>query len=302
MDTDLTPYLDRIRHWDADLEVASAQPNPYGLNNFVVLVNDELIFRFPRTDEGRTALRQEAALLALVRDHIDTPVPAFTYDAALDFVVYPLVSGVPIYRHDLLLWPDEAQAVFARQLGRFLHQLHTIPSEPLTAVLGAPDHDLPGMWDRRLAAVRDLLFPHLWADQQAWVASLFAPVTDGRLDMRAYTPCLTHGDLASYHLLGDPASGSLTGVLDFGEARWGDPAIDLAAVISSYGESFLWRMAETYPLTNDLVERARLRAGYVELEWAMQGVKLDSTEWYLVHIGRARDVRPFGAFPQDLGI
>ena len=116
---------------------------------------------------------------------------------------------------------------------------------------------------------------------------------DGRLDM-TYQPALIHNDLAAYHLLADPNS-VLTGVLDFGEAGWGDPAADTAALISGYGESFVARMIAGYPAIAAHLERARFRAAYIELEWALKGVRTTDPAWFLVHLGRARDSRPFGA-------
>ena len=108
-----------------------------------------------------------------------------------------------------------------------------------------------------------------------------------------YSPALIHNDLATYHLLTDPATTALTGVLDFGEAGWGDPAADIAALISGYGESFVARLIAAEPAIAAHLERARFRAAYLELEWALKGVRTGDPGWYLVHLGRARDSRPF---------
>ena len=58
---------------------------------------------------------------------------------------------------------------------------------------------------------------------------------------------LLHHDLATEHILADPAGGRITGVIDWGDVWIGDPAMDLAgfahdcdaatldALISAYG-------------------------------------------------------------------
>ena len=202
-----------------------------------------------------------------------------------------------------LVWPQsrwswllKAQDRFAADLAAFLRDLHTIPSDALTAA-GLPPAPSPlrspALWRDHLAAIRAELFPHLWADQQAAIEDLFAPVLVGRLAM-TNQPALIHNDLAAYHLLANPNS-VLTGVLDFGEAGWGDPAADTAALISGYGESFVARMIAVYPAIAAHLERARFRAAYIELEWALKGVRTTDPAWFLVHLGRARDSRPFGA-------
>lgn len=262
------------------------------------MIVDEWVCRFPRTAESRARLHEEARLLAVMRRYVNVGVPDVAADDGLPFVAYRLLPGRPLYRHDLLRLPDAAQNHFAADLATFLRDLHAIPLPALTEA-GLPAAPPPpgsaALWMERLAALRTEVLPHLWADQHAYIEDLFAPVLDGRLDM-SYPPVLIHNDLASYHLLTDAATGTLTGVLDFGEAGWGDPAADYAALISSYGESFVTRMMAFDPTIADLLERTRFRAAYVELEWALKGVRSGNPEWFLVHLGRARDSRPFAAY------
>ena len=297
---DLKPYLDSIHSWRPELPLASIEVNPFGLNNLVLKVNDEWICRFPRNPASRENLRREAALLKIIRRHVDIRVPEFIYDAALDFVPYRILKGIPLYRHELLQLDEGLQDRFAADLSGFLRDLHSIPKEELTdgALLPAPSPStaaIRNVWLNRLGDIRDKLYPFLWADQHAYIEDLFSPIVDGRLDMAAYELVLIHNDLASYHLLSEPSTGRLMGVLDFGEADWGDPAADFGILISTYGESFLDRLNRSHPLTQDAIERARFRAAYIELEWAMKGVESNNPEWFLVHIGRARDSRPFGS-------
>lgn len=300
---DLAPFLNRIRAWNPALPLAGYRADPYGLNNLVIIARyegeaGEWVFRFARSEESRAGLRREAAVLELARPRLSIAVPDFHYEEPGDMVVYRLLEGRPLYRHDLLRLAEAGQERFAADLARFLRDLHSIrPAE-------APDLSLPQparlsraeareLWAGRLDALRKEVFPYLWADQHAWIEDLFAPVLDGRLDMAHYAPALVHNDLASYHLLVSE-DGRLAGVLDFGEASWGDPAMDYAAVQNTYGESLLRRMARTDPAILAGLERARFRAAYLELEWALKGVRSKNPEWFLVHLGRARDSLPFG--------
>jgi aminoglycoside 2''-phosphotransferase len=142
------------------------------------------------------------------------------------------------------------------------------------------------------------LFPLLWNDQRAWVAHHFAPLLDGRLRL-AHHPVLIHGDLAQYHILYDVATGHLTGVIDFGTAGVGDPAVDFGLIISMYGESFLRRAARTYPAIGEALDRARFLAGTLELQWALAGIRSGDRSWFVAHIGRARDACPIGSAWSD---
>jgi aminoglycoside 2''-phosphotransferase len=90
------------------------------------------------------------------------------------------------------------------------------------------------------------------------------------------------------------SAGRLTGVIDFGTAGSGDRALDFSMIINNYGESFLRRMSRYAPLPQDVLERARFFAGYIELEWALNGLRTQDPAWLLVHLGRARDSLPSG--------
>jgi aminoglycoside 2''-phosphotransferase len=61
-------------------------------------------------------------------------------------------------------------------------------------------------------------------------------------------PCaLLHSDLKPDHVLHDPASGQLTGVLDWGDVSLGDPDFDLAVCGIFFGPQFLARLLHHLP-------------------------------------------------------
>jgi aminoglycoside 2''-phosphotransferase len=137
------------------------------------------------------------------------------------------------------------------------------------------------------------LFPFLWAHQKTWVRRLFEPLLRGQIPLQ-YEPVLIHGDLGVYHILYDPTLQRINGVIDFGTAGLGDAAIDYACIIQALGESFLQRLARFYPLITGALDRAHFRAGALELEWALHGIRSNDPSWWLAHIGGARDAMPVG--------
>jgi aminoglycoside 2''-phosphotransferase len=289
-------HVDRIRASFPTLTLDSVRYNPDGLANAVVIVNDELVFRFPKDEAARAALVREAKALDLVRRYVLTPVPHFEHQAD-DFVMYRLIRGEPLYRDGILRQDERVQEQYAEQLALFLRQLHAIPHDEVVQALGEPVEREPGYWLERYQDAQRHLYPLLWADQRHWIDDLFAPALDGSLDMSHVTPALIHDDLAAYHILHNPAERRIAGVLDFGMAHLGDPAADFALIISTYGESFLKRMSRYDPAIDDALDRARFLAGALELSWAVEGVRTNDLSWLLVHIGRARDALPLGATP-----
>ena len=70
MDKDLAPYLERIRVCLPGLALSTVRFNPDGLANDVLIVNNELVFRFPKDEVGRENLRREGQLLEVVRRYV----------------------------------------------------------------------------------------------------------------------------------------------------------------------------------------------------------------------------------------
>ncbi len=293
----LARYEARIRQVRPDLVIETISLNDDGLVNDVVVVNEALIFRFGRHPWAAADLQQEARCLALAREHVAVRLPAWTVHAP-DFISYARIPGLPLQRHDLLRWPEPDQEAVAARLGVFLHQLHTIPGPTLEAhgIGHSATRRRREDWLQLYADVQEELWPLLMPTAREWVQQHFAPLLADP-EFMAAPETMMNGDLAPYHLLVDPASRRLTGIIDFGTAGRGDSACDFACLIDSYGESFVRRVARHYP--DDLagqIDRARFWAGTLELQWLLAARRRpEDPGWAGVHIGRARDVRPIGS-------
>jgi aminoglycoside 2''-phosphotransferase len=277
-------------------DIVTAELNTDGMANAVVVVNDVLVFRFPKTEAARDLQRYETALLGAIHARLPVAVPQVETQTE-QFVQYRLVSGEPLYRHRLLSAAPRERAQLLAQIGTFLTALHAVPLDPLPV----PPWQQSGHHETarvralaRLEQVQQQLYPHLWRDQRAWIEHLHVPVVEGTLDLESFTPCLIHADLASYHLLVTTDPWRLSGVIDFGTAGPGDPAVDIGLLLNTYGESVVRQMAETYPMSVELLDRARFFAGSLELEWALAGIRENDVSMLLVHLGRARDIQPIG--------
>jgi hypothetical protein len=71
----LAGYLARIQADVPALRVASARMNSDGMMNDVVLVNDNLVFRFAKNEPAKTLLAYEAQLLQVIERYVTVPVP-----------------------------------------------------------------------------------------------------------------------------------------------------------------------------------------------------------------------------------
>lgn len=124
----------------------------------------------------------------------------------------------------------------AHDAGRFLAALHAVPLARVVHAALPPATTAGG----RAA------FAAFAARSRADVRGTLGAAAEGRLvarleeaqsdDLFAFTPVLLHADLSPDHILVDPSTGALTGVIDWGDMATGDPALDFAGLLEDVGE------------------------------------------------------------------
>jgi aminoglycoside 2''-phosphotransferase len=271
-------YLRRIREVYPDLTAGTVRLNDEGQNSDILIVDDELVFRFPRYTDAARRLAVETALLHGIQGRVPLAVPNPIYmspDSPLvgsAFVGYRMLPGQPLWRATLLAIDDEAVVErLARQLAGFLSALHRLPlAEAIVGRLPAPDGYAE--WGERYARIRARLFPHMRAEARAWATDHFEAFLRDRQHF-AFTPALIHGDFGTSNVLFDAARQTITGVIDFGGAGLGDPAYDVAGLLAGYGEPFARRVAAAYPAIASAWARVRFYAGTFALLEALFGAE-----------------------------
>ena len=198
----------------------------------------------------------EGRVLALVRDISPLPVPEPLL--ALDregVLVYRKLPGVPLLARRADLGRLDVRAVGAR-LGAFLTALHTAPVERFEGVVPRDD-DAPEDWlaeaREQYAAVVGAVPAQQRAGVEAFLAAPPPPAAD--------TLGLCHNDLGIEHVLVDPGTLALTGIIDWGDAAIGDPAYDLGLLLRDLGPRALAAVLEAYaPASPALAERVEFYA------------------------------------------
>ncbi len=289
-DESTAAYLARARAILPDVEFGQVEVNNEGLANTVFIVNGSLVVRFARSEAYAHILQREIAILDAVRPRTRLRLPAPVYQAA-DCVVYPYLAGQPFTRKTLLGLDADSRAACAEALGQFLAVLHSTSLDRLAAEIPAtPAPVRREDWLEIRERARRKVYPLLLRYQVEWAEDLFASALE-RDEFFDYPPALIHGDLACYHILFDPRSARLSGVIDFGVAGTGDPALDLGSLMTTYGEPFTAALGSSYPGLAALLPRARFYAQSIELQWVLLGIESGETFWYTAHLGGARDMR-----------
>jgi aminoglycoside 2''-phosphotransferase len=107
-----------------ELEIEQFVRNQEGLTNEVVIVNNRFVFRFAKTEAYTRILAAEIKNLDLVRSRINIAIPTPIYHDE-DCMIYPYLIGKPLHHVIVLSLDDRTESSIAKQLGEFLHGLHT---------------------------------------------------------------------------------------------------------------------------------------------------------------------------------
>jgi aminoglycoside phosphotransferase (APT) family kinase protein len=195
-----------------------------GFDFRVLILDDTWVVRVPRRPVCAEALAMEAALLPALSPALPVPVPQFEFVEG--FAVYRMLEGTPLV--------DEEDGVRG-----FLDALHAFE----VGDLPVPRPDWVETYARQCDKFRRVVLPLLGDDERARAEALFAEVET----LAGFEPAFTHSDLGPEHLL--CRDGRLVGVIDWGDARVGDPALDYA-----------WLLNEPFPhwdVDDELRRRAR---------------------------------------------
>ena len=194
----------------------------------VVIVDNNWVFRFPRRSAVAEALEVEIALLPALAAALPVEVPVFEHISRSPlFVGYRLIRGEPLVDED-------ADGVRA-----FLEALHAHdPSD-----LPVERRDWIEAYRRQCGEFERRVLPLLDPDLRRRARRLFGEAET----LVGFEPALLHADLGPDHLL--VREGRLAGVIDWGDTRVGDPALDYAWLLN--GPFAAWEV------DSDLRRRAR---------------------------------------------
>ena len=177
----------------------------------VLVVGDAWVVRWPRHRLAVEEIEQEVELLPVLGPLLPVEVPQFKYVSREPWLVaYRFIRGEPLVDED----PEGVRG--------FLDALHGVDVDDVPA----QRPDWLETYRQQADEFRRVVLPLLDADERAHGEALLAEVET----LTGFQPALTHSDLGPTHLL--VRDGRLAGVIDWGDARIGDPALDYASLLN----------------------------------------------------------------------
>ncbi len=246
-----------------------------GWDNVVILTNGSHVFRFTRRPDASEQLRKEAQLLPTLSGYLTLRVPAPEYfwmdGDPPHFMGYRAIPGEQLRAGHM---PDSSRGRYSSSLAVFLTQLQGVPlGEVGDLVPRYTGGDWRGLYMGLREEVEKLVAPRL----PPGTASRLLGDFDGYLEEPSnfrFSPRLIHRDLSSDHILHDPATENLTGVIDWGDGCIGDPAFDITGLLADYGLAFAEAMAAAKGDPAEYLERAGFYARNIGVHQALHGLNV----------------------------
>lgn len=257
---------------------------PFGYGDFCLAFRrGDQVIRIARHIEAAEALKREACILPKIAPLLTLPVPQPTYHApqgAPPFTIHQEIVGELLTREAWEGMPASARAEAASDVATFLRTLHALPVE-VGLKCGLAYLEVSKM-ARRLqketATTIQRFLEHQVQHKLDQTLERWSSLGERR------PPALLHCDIGPGHLLYDPMTSRLTGVIDFGDLVIGDPARDFIYVYEDYGPILLQEVLTRYAGKDALKMTSEIRKWYLleAISWTI-AMYVDGRETDLAH-------------------
>jgi aminoglycoside 2''-phosphotransferase len=278
-------YIHQIEKRYPELAIKTAMLNQAGQYNDVLVINDALIFRFAKVPAAIDTCRQERVILQSLQGALPLSIPNPSYHSLETYVIgeaflgYPLIPGKPLIPFDLkTITAQKIRQKLADQIANFLQALHLVAIDKVIPI-DLPSYESEAEQKTQFEKIKSKLFESMRPDARRKVEKHYKDYFNNP-QAYSFKPVLRHGDFGTGNILWERQRTSLTGILDFGSCGAGDPAVDFAGVLASFGEEFYRLCSATYPEMDQAIDRAKFYQGTFALEEALFGFENDDKAAY----------------------
>ncbi|MFK9092767.1 phosphotransferase family protein [Bacillus salipaludis] len=210
------------------------------------LINHEFVFRFPKEKDGAIDTEKEIKVLPNLKKHLSLNIPEFIYcgkqDNGYPFVGYRLLPGESMDEQLFCTLPSETKNKIAHQVAEFMDQISSFSVEQAKN-LNIPEKNFYQYYLETFNEVKEKAFTKINQDMQTYISFQFETYLENKNHFR-YSPKLLHADLSMDHLLFDKERQELTGIIDFGDMKIGDPDYEYLYLLEECGEEFTKKVME----------------------------------------------------------
>lgn len=249
-------YKSRIKKYFPELKIKSLKLITVGYNHDVVIINDEVVFRFIKGEKCSKEFLKEIKFLDYFSKNAKIPIPGYYFISKdKSFGAYKLIKGSEMSESFIRKLKGREKNVFIKDLADFLTQLHKVPLKKARKFdfdKGSFIKDRKERFQKR----KKTIFKFLSKEEKDFMTNFYKNIPK----LLAHpSKVLTHLDLDCRHILVDKKKRKMTGIIDFEALTIRDPASEFYW-FRIVGEKFTKELYEKYSGPKD--DRFLLRTKY----------------------------------------
>jgi aminoglycoside 2''-phosphotransferase len=237
-------FIKQIKNNFPDLKFKKFEILDHGWNKTVIILDQRLIFTFPKNDEAKKKFVSEIKILPKLSKKLSLPIPNFEFiPANKSFAGYSFVQGMPLTLNKFKMLSTIQQNLIAKDLSDFLNELHSF------SVATAKKNGVTLAWSEKDARTyysnqAETVYKKLSKKDRDLLKHIFEThcviVTKNN-----FKKTVVHQDLTSDHILFDKKTKQVCGIIDFGDIQISDPAVDFSK-LWEYNENFVDMVIKGY--------------------------------------------------------
>lgn len=259
-------------------EITALEEVNIGWSSRIYILNGEYAIKLPKTKSGSREVEKEMKITHAIRALLPVAVPRYVsmmHGGPQDAYAYMFIPGTMLTRKPLehngknfdpTTVPDRSLYVsIQKQLSGILAAIHgigiSVVRDTLQEFDGETWSETYTLLGAKFSKSLSKAFPgRARLEAETLLENIISSISSSR-----FAEKFIHGDFGGWNILFDENSGKITGLLDWGDCRLGDPAVDFTEMIYDYGETYAREVLAYYGQESEktLLERAKL---YLKLE------------------------------------
>ncbi len=249
-------YLKKIKQEFPEIKWKSYRQVNHGWDHLIFILDNKIIFRFPKDKEYRNKFWDEIQLLKYLKQKVNVQIPEYTYISKDRTVAgYKMLWGneLTLSRFQKLSLQEKNR--IAQQLATFLTILHNTPKS-IIKKYRVPHEDMRKEYSKLVKIVKKSIYPKITQKDIEAIEPYFSQLQN-TLDNK-YQEVLVHNDFTSDHILWDTKKKNVS-IIDFSDRAFTGPVVDFAGLFK-YGIKFTKKVFDLYNGKKDqnLLNRAHL--------------------------------------------
>ncbi|WGG44690.1 aminoglycoside phosphotransferase family protein [Rossellomorea sp. DA94] len=238
--------IDIVTRMQPNLQIDEVKTQINGWDNDILILNNEVVYRFPKSKGVAAKVKDEVALISqLLLESPLVQIPRYEsvyLDGEFLGVKYDYLDGESLTDSEVInfIKPQNAEII-----GDFLTKLHSIDLSKFKGTKIVPIHTKE-YWEDLYSSVETIVFPYLKQSQKKEINHLFKHFFSNSIFSSTSKKVLIHGDLTIANILFQKDKGLVSGIIDFTDAQVGDPAFDFAGLYWSLGPDFTSEVLSYY--------------------------------------------------------